>query len=140
FSKESGGILEHVGSRNNPHNVTKTQVGLGNVDNTKQASKTEFDNHNSDTTKHITASERSAWNAKETTSGAQAKVNAHEDKKTNPHDVTKAQVGLGNVDNVKQASNSDFLNHVNDDERHLTQADRDKLDGIGGGGGLGVID
>ena len=29
----------------NPHGVTKSQVGLGNVDNAKQASKTEFDSH-----------------------------------------------------------------------------------------------
>lgn len=31
----------------------------------------------------------------------------------NPHKVTAAQVGLGNVDNVKQASKTDFDSHVN---------------------------
>jgi hypothetical protein len=33
----------HLDNKNNPHSVTKSQVGLGNVDNVKQASKAEFD-------------------------------------------------------------------------------------------------
>src|SRR5690606_34184310 len=52
--------------------------------------------------------------------GAQAKANAvqtnltnHINNKNNPHGVTKSQVGLGNVDNVKQASKSEFDAHVN---------------------------
>ncbi len=35
----------HKADKTNPHVVTKTQVGLGNVDNVKQASKIEFDAH-----------------------------------------------------------------------------------------------
>lgn len=31
-------LTGHINNRNNPHNVTKAQVGLGNVDNVKQAS------------------------------------------------------------------------------------------------------
>ncbi|MEC1390454.1 phage baseplate upper protein [Bacillus licheniformis] len=54
---------EHAAKINNPHKVTKAQVGLSNVDNVKQASKTEFDTHNSDNTRHITADERTKWNA-----------------------------------------------------------------------------
>lgn len=38
-------LAAHEADNANPHNVTKGQVGLGNVDNVKQASKTEFDNH-----------------------------------------------------------------------------------------------
>ncbi len=30
-------LSAHINNRNNPHNVTKAQVGLGNVDNVKQA-------------------------------------------------------------------------------------------------------
>lgn len=30
-------LTGHINNRNNPHNVTKAQVGLGNVDNVKQA-------------------------------------------------------------------------------------------------------
>ena len=39
----------------------------------------------------------------ESVAGAQAKVNAHADLTNNPHATTAAQVGLGNVANVKQA-------------------------------------
>ncbi|MBY4605606.1 BppU family phage baseplate upper protein [Bacillus sp. SPARC3] len=39
----------HINDQSNPHGVTKSQVGLGNVENVKQASKTEFDNHVEDT-------------------------------------------------------------------------------------------
>src|SRR5690554_1853376 len=38
-------IDEHKMDKNNPHGVTKEQVGLGNVDNIQQASKIDFDNH-----------------------------------------------------------------------------------------------
>lgn len=31
-------LSAHINNRNNPHNVTKAQVGLGNVDNVRQAS------------------------------------------------------------------------------------------------------
>ena len=31
-------LTAHIQNRNNPHNVTKAQVGLGNVDNVRQAS------------------------------------------------------------------------------------------------------
>ena len=33
----------HINNRNNPHNVTKTQIGLSNVDNVKQASYTDHE-------------------------------------------------------------------------------------------------
>ncbi|ARW41597.1 Phage-like element PBSX protein XkdV [Bacillus licheniformis] len=35
----------HAAKTDNPHKVTKAQVGLSNVDNVKQATKTEFDSH-----------------------------------------------------------------------------------------------
>ncbi|UAL16080.2 hypothetical protein KY997_11250 [Bacillus paralicheniformis] len=52
----------HANDKENPHSVTKEQVGLSKVDNIKQAAKTEFDTHNSDNTRHITADERAKWN------------------------------------------------------------------------------
>lgn len=36
---------QHIANTNNPHRVTKAQVGLGSVDNIKQATKSEFDAH-----------------------------------------------------------------------------------------------
>lgn len=53
---------EHAAKTDNPHKVTKDQVGLSNVDNVKQASKSEFDKHNSDNTRHMSAAERTKWN------------------------------------------------------------------------------
>ncbi|MED1676285.1 phage baseplate upper protein [Bacillus subtilis] len=64
----------HANRMDNPHAVTKAQIGLANVSNVEQAAKIDFDTHASDTIKHITADERTSWNAKETTTGAQAKA------------------------------------------------------------------
>ncbi|WP_173279049.1 MULTISPECIES: hypothetical protein [unclassified Streptococcus] len=36
-------LTGHINNRNNPHNVTKAQVGLGNVDNVRQASYTDHE-------------------------------------------------------------------------------------------------
>lgn len=36
-------LSAHINNRNNPHNVTKQQVGLGNVDNVRQASYTDHE-------------------------------------------------------------------------------------------------
>ena len=44
--------------------LTKSDIGLGNVDNAKQATKVEFDTHNTDGVRHITDAERTNWNAK----------------------------------------------------------------------------
>ncbi|KMM55451.1 hypothetical protein ACH95_19155 [Bacillus glycinifermentans] len=52
----------HAAKTDNPHKVTKSQVGLANVDNVKQAAKTDFDTHVADNTRHITADERTKWN------------------------------------------------------------------------------
>lgn len=38
-------LTGHINNRNNPHGVTKQQVGLGNVANVEQASKIDFQNH-----------------------------------------------------------------------------------------------
>ncbi|AKQ74859.1 BppU family phage baseplate upper protein [Bacillus sp. FSL W8-0445] len=52
----------HAAKTNNPHKVTKSQVGLDKVDNVKQAAKTDFDAHTADNVRHITADERTKWN------------------------------------------------------------------------------
>lgn len=36
-------LTGHINNRNNPHNVTKAQVGLGNVENVRQASYTDHE-------------------------------------------------------------------------------------------------
>lgn len=72
----------HTTDKNNPHEVTKSQVGLGNVDNT------------SDLDKPVSTAQQAAISA------VQANLNTHTENTDNPHSVTKAQVGLGNVDNT----------------------------------------
>ncbi|QIW79502.1 hypothetical protein G4P54_06715 [Bacillus tequilensis] len=130
-------LAAHKNDMNNPHNTTKAQVGLGNVDNVQQASKTEFNSHMNDTTRHITSAERSNWNAKETPAGSQSKADTAERnakaytdelaaRRDNPNQVTKAQVGLGNVDNVLQASKAEFSSHTNDTTCHITSDERTK--------------
>ncbi|PAE61125.1 hypothetical protein CHH88_04465 [Bacillus subtilis] len=131
---------ELAARRDNPNQVTKGQVGLGNVDNVQQATKTEFNTHNNDSTRHITSTERSNWNAKETTTGAQNKADTaeknaktytdqHINNKSNPHGVTKDQVGLSNVTNDKQATKTEFDAHVKDTTAHISAAERTKWNG-----------
>ncbi|MHA6167859.1 hypothetical protein [Bacillus mojavensis] len=128
---------ELAGRRDNPNQVTKAQVGLGNVDNVQQATKTEFNAHNTDLVRHITSTERSNWNAKETTSGAQNKADTaeknantytdqHINDKSNPHGVTKDQVGLSNVINDRQATKTEFDTHVKDSAVHISTEERTK--------------
>ena len=89
-------VNSHISDTNNPHSVTKAQVGLGNVDNT------------SDLNKPIsTATQAALDKLKEdlegSIGGSDETLNAHIANKENPHQVTKAQVGLGNVDNTSDA-------------------------------------
>lgn len=44
--------------------LSKSDIGLGNVDNAQQATKTEHTAHVADAVAHITSGERTAWNAK----------------------------------------------------------------------------
>lgn len=80
---------QHKADNNNPHSVTKEQVGLGNADNT------------ADIDKPISTATQAALN---TIQGyidmVSDELTAHKNDKENPHKVTKAQVGLGNCDNT----------------------------------------
>ncbi|MED1819637.1 hypothetical protein P4V11_11985, partial [Bacillus subtilis] len=69
------------------------------------------------------------WFPAESIAGAQSKVDAHANRKDNPHAVTKAQVGLDKVDNVQQASLAEFNAHNYNSIRHISQNERDKWNG-----------
>ncbi|WP_426005375.1 hypothetical protein [Bacillus sp. DWP3-1] len=58
----SNEIAAHSNAKNNPHAVTKSQVGLDNVENIKQASKIDFDNHVGDKKLHTSEVEKNKWN------------------------------------------------------------------------------
>lgn len=79
-------IDAHEARTDNPHSVTKAQVGLGNADNT------------SDVDKPVSTAQAAAIAV------VQSDIDAHEARTDNPHSVTKAQVGLGNVDNTSDAN------------------------------------
>ena len=73
--------------------VNKSTVGLGNVNNT------------SDNDKPVSSAQASAIaDAKQAGTTAQANLDAHISNKENPHEVTKSQVGLGNVNNTSDAN------------------------------------
>lgn len=96
----------HIQNQNNPHNVTKQQVGLGNVTNVEQASKQDFNNHttNRNNPHSVTKAQVGLGNVTNVEQASKQEFNAHATNRNNPHSVTKSQVGLGNVDNVRQAS------------------------------------
>ncbi len=56
-------LAAHKNDMNNPHNTTKAQIGLGNVDNVQQAAKKDFDQHDQDQVRHVMNEERVKWNA-----------------------------------------------------------------------------
>lgn len=91
-------LNQHRTNYSNPHNVTKTQVGLNNVDNT------------SDLDKPISNATQTALNE------ISSNLDNHKNNTSNPHNVTKAQVGLSKVLDKEQlgkeekAVDSDKLN------------------------------
>lgn len=87
-------LTSHINNKNNPHNVTKQQIGLSNVDNT------------SDLNKPVSTATQNALNTvkQEITNN----LDAHKQNTQNPHNVTKQQVGLSNVTNDAQVKRSEM--------------------------------
>jgi hypothetical protein len=57
--------------------------------------------------------------------------NSHKANTGNPHEVTKAQIGLSDVDNVKQASKAEFIGHIEDnDNPHNVTKDQIGLNNV----------
>lgn len=95
-------LTSHKGSTSNPHSVTKSQVGLGNVPNVAT---------NDQTPSYTAATTLAALVSGEKLSVAFSKLAkgttdliSHLANKSNPHGVTKAQIGLGSVDNTADKS------------------------------------
>ena len=119
-------LTAHIQNQNNPHNVTKQQVGLGNVANVEQASKQDFNNHatNHNNPHSVTKAQVGLGNVTNVEQASKQEFNAHTTNRKNPHNVTKEQVGLANVTNVEQASKADFDAHSRDTTKHITQQER----------------
>lgn len=98
------------------------------------AVKNDVDTHKRDTNVHLQTGEREKWNGKaernhrhqvadidglaekidEVTikKANQSDFQGHVNNRSNPHNVTKAQIGLSNVLDVEQASKTDLNNHT----------------------------
>lgn len=94
----------HLSDYTNPHQVTKTQVGLGNVQNYALSSQAEAEAGASNARYMTPLRVREAIIAIVGTAFAN-----HVTDHTNPHGVTKAQVGLGNVPNIGVASDAEAI-------------------------------
>lgn len=79
----------HIGNKSNPHSVTKAQVGLGNVQNLAPADMPVS-----------TAQATAIADAKAAGTKAQTDLNTHANRRDNPHNVTRAQLGLATTDQV----------------------------------------
>jgi len=85
-------IAAHLADLDNPHQVTKADVGLGSVDNT------------ADLAKPVSTAQQAAINvAAAAAVAAQSDIDAHQANTSNPHAVDKVDVGLGNVANLAPA-------------------------------------
>lgn len=110
----------------------------------KNELKNDIDTHKRDTNVHLQTGEREKWNGKAehnhrhqvsdidglsdkidavtVKKANQSDFSAHINNRNNPHNVTKTQIGLSNVDNVKQASYTDHeatKREVNEQEQRL---------------------
>lgn len=77
-------VDSHIGNKSNPHRVTKAQVGLGNVNNTSDADKPVS-----------TAQATAIADAKAAGTNAQTNLTTHIQNNSNPHGVTRDQLGMG---------------------------------------------
>lgn len=110
----------------------------------KNELKNNIDTHKRDTNVHLQIGEREKWNGKAERThrhqvadidglaekidavtvkkANQADFTAHVNNQNNPHNVTKTQIGLSNVDNVKQATYTDHeatKRELNEQEQRL---------------------
>lgn len=95
-------LSSHTGNLSNPHKVTKEQIGLGNVPNVST---------NDQTPTYSDVTTLATLVSGEKLSVALSKIKIaitnlinHIANKNNPHTVTKAQLGLGNVDNTSDVN------------------------------------
>ena len=79
----------HIGNTSNPHKVTKVHVGLGSVQNLAPADMPVS-----------TAQATAIADAKAAGTKAQTDLSTHANRTDNPHNVTRAQLGLATTDQV----------------------------------------
>lgn len=95
-------FVAHTNNTNNPHNTTKSQVGLGSVDNFATAAQADAEAGTANNLFMTPLRTAQAITAKLSSTG----LSAHLTRNDNPHAVTKAQIGLGSVDNYPTATSA----------------------------------
>jgi hypothetical protein len=104
-------FTDHNNLTNNPHNVTKAQVSLGNVENLSVADL-------------FATPQAQAFATDVELQAVSLASSTHISSTNNPHNVTKAQVSLGNVPNINFQSLLDtHLNASNPHNINLTYFD-----------------
>ena len=96
----------HTASKANPHAVTKSQVGLGNVPNVTTNDQTPTYSESASLSQLSSGEKLSAAFGK--LARAVRSLMEHLANTANPHGVTKSQVGLGNVTNDAQVKRSEM--------------------------------
>src|SRR5574344_1365234 len=116
ISKIVGNLTNHINNTNNPHSVTKSQVGLGNVDNTSDlnkpistATQTALNNLDTEFSEGISNFTQTVDTYGEVSATVLNDINNRIDGITVNEisavdgniNITKSDIGLGNVDNTK---------------------------------------
>ena len=120
-------LTTHIQDNTNPHQVTKAQVGLPNVDNVSAANLRDRATHTGEQAIGTITGLQAELDDKATN----ASLSAHIADDTNPHQVTATQVGLGNVDNT-----ADLDKPISTDTQTALDAKADKTTEIIAGTGL----
>lgn len=109
MDKIDAALSSHELDINNPHDVTKTQIGLSNVDNT------------SDLDKPISTLAQTALNLK----ADNLDLTTHTSNTNNPHNVNKDDIGLSNVVNIDTTTTANITDTTT--KRFVSDAAKDKL-------------
>lgn len=105
----------HVSNTSNPHNVTKAQLGLSNVQNYATATLAQA-YAGSNSALYVTTDQVLAVVQNQINLG----IDAHIINYGNPHSVTATQVGLGNVNNYPLATLADLTTPVPGTNKYVT--------------------
>lgn len=118
----------HANLTNNPHNTTKTQVGLGNVPNVDATNPVNISQ--SASFRFVSDAEKATWNTKEPAIAPGVATQYYRGDKTF-QTLDKNAVGLGNIDNTSDANKP-----VSSAQQVALNAKADKTTTINAGTGL----
>ena len=129
-------LMEHVSDKNNPHDTTKAQVGLGNADNTADADKpvsgpqqAALDAYYAQSTGYADQKVADLINGAPSTLDTLGELAQAMQENEDMVEALEAAIG-------SKASAAEFDSHTKDDTKHITSAERtkwnDKMETAGG--------